>query len=398
MTVHVVNGTSADALDYEESGDTKLRVIAIGGDKLSRGLTLEGLSTSYFLRSSKMYDTLMQMGRWFGYRQGHIDVCRLYLPGDIQEWFEHITEASDELRRELDYMTITGGTPKEYGLRVKSHPTLLITSQVKMRAGIPLRLSFAGEISETVVFPKAPSAIEANYQATVTLAERLGDSDDPAGSVEANSKRILWSGVQAKDVTRFLRGYATHELAWRVNRDLLAEFIEKQNSRGDLVEWTVCLVSNEDSKAPHRVISGYGVGLTKRGTASSGPHEDRLTIRRLVSPIDEAVDLNAQERARALDLTKEALRDRRDEVTRASGLAIRNVRSTRRGLLLLYPLDPARVGRDETLEDKQTPVMAFAISFPVIENAEAVDYRVNHIYWEQYYGANDWDEDDEATA
>ena len=54
---------------------TDLKVIAIGGDKLARGLTLEGLTVSYFLRASKMYDTLMQMGRWFGYRPGYIDVC-----------------------------------------------------------------------------------------------------------------------------------------------------------------------------------------------------------------------------------------------------------------------------------------------------------------------------------
>jgi hypothetical protein len=57
-----INGSSADALEYYENDKTGVSVIAVGGDKLSRGLTLEGLSVSYFLRASKMYDTLMQMG------------------------------------------------------------------------------------------------------------------------------------------------------------------------------------------------------------------------------------------------------------------------------------------------------------------------------------------------
>lgn len=398
IQIHVVNGTSADALEYEANREAGLKVIAIGGDKLSRGLTLEGLSTSYFLRSSKMYDTLMQMGRWFGYRQGYIDVCRLYLPEDLEEWFEHITEASEELRREFDYMTITGGTPKDYGLRVKSHPTLLITSQVKMRAGVPLRLSFAGETSETVVFPRTAKAIEKNLAAAEGLVARLGTPDQPPGPIEANSKRIVWSGVAASEVVRFLRAYATHALAWRVNRDLLAEFIEKQVARGALVDWTICLISNNDGTAPHREIAGFGVGLTTRGTASSGPYDDRLTIRRLVSPIDEAIDLSEAEYERALEITKQALKDKAKEVKRPSGMAIRGVRGPSRGLLLLYPLDPSKVGRDDRLDDKETPVVGFAISFPKIDNAETVDYKVNHVYWKQYYGDNDWEEDEEMES
>jgi hypothetical protein len=82
IDVRAINGTAKDALDYSENEETGLKVIAIGGDKLARGLTLEGLCVSYFVRTSKMYDTLMQMGRWFGYRPGYIDLCRLYTSGE----------------------------------------------------------------------------------------------------------------------------------------------------------------------------------------------------------------------------------------------------------------------------------------------------------------------------
>jgi len=398
IEVHVVNGDSADALEYEEHKETGIRVIAVGGDKLSRGLTLEGLSTSYFLRSSKMYDTLMQMGRWFGYRPGYVDLCRLYVPEDIKEWFGYITEASEELRREFDYMTITGGTPRDYGLRVRSHPVLLITSQVKMRAGVPLRLSFAGETSETVVFPRTPAALTANFEAAADLVGRLAHPKAERSNAEGVSGRVVWSDVPAAEVTRFLRAYNTHPLAWRVNRDLLAEFIDKQVSKGDLVTWTVCLVSNRTGRAPTRDIGGFHIGLTRRATASSGRFEDRLTIRRLVSPADEAIDLSKGQYEEALRLTREALKDKVPNVERASGKAIRTVRSSERALLLLYPLDPTNVGGDTSLADKETPVMGFAISFPEIEHAETVNYKVNHVYWEQYYGANDWSEDETEDA
>uniref|UniRef100_UPI0040486FA8 Z1 domain-containing protein n=1 Tax=Yoonia sp. TaxID=2212373 RepID=UPI0040486FA8 len=104
IRVREINGTAKDALDYAENDATGLKVIAIGGDKLARGLTLEGLCTSYFLRTARMYDTLMQMGRWFGYRDGYLDVYRLYTSQEMVEWFGHIADAAEELRQEFDNM------------------------------------------------------------------------------------------------------------------------------------------------------------------------------------------------------------------------------------------------------------------------------------------------------
>ena len=108
IEIRMINGTAKDALDYVEQDGRGLKVIAIGGDKLARGLTLDGLCVSYFLRASKMYDTLMQMGRWFGYRPGYLDICRLYTTNDLVEWFRHIAEASEELREEFEMMQASG--------------------------------------------------------------------------------------------------------------------------------------------------------------------------------------------------------------------------------------------------------------------------------------------------
>ena len=106
----MINGSAREALDYWDHPDG-MSVIAIGGDKLSRGLTLEGLSVSYYLRTSRMYDTLLQMGRWFGYRPGYVDLCRLYTSEELRESYEHITMATEELRQEFDQMAARACLP-----------------------------------------------------------------------------------------------------------------------------------------------------------------------------------------------------------------------------------------------------------------------------------------------
>ena len=105
-----INGSARDALTYVDHPDG-MSVIAVGGDKLSRGLTLEGLSVSYYLRASKMYDTLMQMGRWFGYRDGYTDLVRLYTTGELQTWYRDITVANEELGAKFDEMSRVGLQP-----------------------------------------------------------------------------------------------------------------------------------------------------------------------------------------------------------------------------------------------------------------------------------------------
>ena len=109
-----------------------------------------------FLRASRMYDTLMQMGRWFGYRPGYLDLCRLYTTSELSEWFGHITDAAEELREEFDLMAASGSTPREYGLKVQSHSILMVTSRLKMRTARNLMLSFSGQLLETVALYRSP--------------------------------------------------------------------------------------------------------------------------------------------------------------------------------------------------------------------------------------------------
>ena len=132
VKINVINGDSKDILCYKDHEGEDYNIIAIGGDKFSRGLTLEGLSISYFTRESKYYDTLMQMGRWFGFRPKYADLCRVFITDTIYRWFARIAFATDNLRNQIAYMCDEKAKPSEFGLRVATHPELKISSPKKL--------------------------------------------------------------------------------------------------------------------------------------------------------------------------------------------------------------------------------------------------------------------------
>lgn len=396
IQVRMINGTAKDALDYAESQETGLKVIAIGGDKLARGLTLEGLTVSYFLRASKMYDTLMQMGRWFGYRPGYLDLGRLYTTGELLEWFEHIADASEELREEFDFMAASGATPREYGLKVQSHPVLMVTSSIKMRTARDIELSFSGGLSETVNFHRESAVLQRNLEAARRLVSSLGLPEvDPRrnrnGSVH-EWKGHLWNDVSADQVLGFLDSYRGHPEARKANSVLLADFIRSLSPGGELTQWTVAVIGGREGR---EVSFGDGVAVQAIKRAAHGQHPDRYSIRRLMSPRDEAIDLDEAAWMQALDDTRRAFRadpgrnEGREDPDVPNGPAIRRVRPKERGVLFLYAIDPALAGPDAGLSADAPPVIGFAVSFPASDTGIRLKYRVNNIYWEQEYGGAD---------
>lgn len=381
IKVRTVNGSAGDVLDYVDNRADGLSVIAVGGDKLSRGLTLEGLSVSYYLRASRMYDTLMQMGRWFGYRPGYMDLCRLYTTDELIGWYKHITAASEELRSLFDHMAAILSTPKDFGFRVKSHPDgLLITGAVKMRHSTEVELSFSQSISETIVFD-TDEAASRNLQATEEFIRSLGAPEEPA----SKSRKLKWSNVPAAAILDgFLARITTpnNETA-KVRPELLGRYIEKLVAVGELKKWTVALVSTAEG-TPH-TLAGHSIGLVKRGRHDIERKSDKYRIRRLVNPTDEGLDLTTDQLKTALDQTQVAWKKDPGRSKRTtppdtpSGLMMRKVRSPETGLLLIYPLDT------ETTETA-VPLVGFAFSFPYTDQAETVTYRVTNLYWQQEYG------------
>lgn len=404
IEVRMINGTAKDALDYAENSATGLKVIAIGGDKLSRGLTLEGLCVSYFLRASRMYDTLMQMGRWFGYRPGYVDLCRLYTTSELSEWFGHIADAAEELREEFDLMAAAGASPREYGLKVQSHPVLMVTSRVKMRTARNLMLSFSGQLLETVVFygdgGNGPGIREMNFRTAQRLLEGLGPGEvNPVrtrSESRAEWKGALWSAVPGASVVEFLNTYKTHPDAHKVNSILLAEFIETMMAAGELTDWTVALIGGGEGPPVQFTPLLRVKSLVRKAQGS----DDRYAIGRLLSPRDEAIDLSEAAWAEALELTQQAWRSdaarmqRSEQPEMPNGPAVRKVRGfgsgpveghPERGLLLLYAITPS----DSDPPAGERSVVAFGVSFPGSDAGVKVQYAVNNVLWEQEYGPSE---------
>jgi hypothetical protein len=407
IEVKSINGTAKDALDYATDG-VGLKIIAIGGDKLARGLTLEGLCTSYFVRTTKMYDTLMQMGRWFGYRPGYMDLCRLYTSSDLVVWFKHIADASEELREEFDTMVERKGTPNDYGLKVQSHPVLTVTSPLKMRNSQTLSLSYSGNMVQTVALPRDPKLLGLNLEATDKLIAALGPtsiagpSQNRPDAPDEWKKSSLWLDVDAKEVLDFLTGYITHPGATSAVSSVLFDFIEKMNGIGQLTKWTVALVAQGHAGEPHTFSTGLEISTFPSRTDTGVAN--RYSIGVLTDPSDEAIDVGLEPWETALAMTKavwESASDpkRATPPTRPSGKKIREMREAlggdlNRGVLLIYPLSPFNKDKEDgkeklIVEDWKQPIIAFAMAFPTSENGIKVEYKVDLLYWEQEYGPSE---------
>ena len=193
---------------YKDYNETGARVIAIGGFVLSRGLTLEGLMTSYYSRNSTAYDTLLQMCRWFGYRTGYEDLCSIYMSQINHDSFCSVSQAIDNLDSQLDMMTARGASPKDFGLMILESPdtletNLLITARNKMRNSTErvLGLNYSGVAIDTSKLYKNPRKNENNYRAVIKLVKNLEKVDK---NVEIIKNRYMIRDVSNGIIADFI--------------------------------------------------------------------------------------------------------------------------------------------------------------------------------------------------
>ncbi len=251
VKVQAVNQrTGASVLDYGiVDRPPGVRVIAVGGNSLSRGLTLEGLSISYFLRNAKAYDTLLQMGRWFGYRDGYADLCRIWLTDEADAWYRHITEATVELKRDFARMKRRKATPREFGLRVRTHPdTLLITARNKMATGLDVveqrDISLMGRMVEsTRLYSDRRRNLENKEVIDKFLSTLINNQGSPGPSDFAGA--VVWRKVPAQVIADLLDNFAVHPLNFGFQSDSISAFLRESIESGDLLisNWSVALLT-----------------------------------------------------------------------------------------------------------------------------------------------------------
>ena len=376
ITVISINGSSKDALTYYDNKEEGISVIAIGGDKLSRGLTLEGLSVSYFLRASKMYDTLMQMGRWFGYRSGYVDLCRLFTSSELNEWYRHITLASEELREEFSYLYEIGGTPEDYALKVRNHPGVLqITSLTKMRYASTIEVSWAGRLVETYQLLKDKANRHINFVAADTLLSNLGYH-------EVKGSNYLWRNIDVDSILAFFENYRLPSSMVKVNLRAISEYIKQVNNSGELSMWNVVLM-NKPTGEKAQESDGYlsnGLGFNYFMRMPSIDASEHYLLRKnhiLGNPRDEFIDLDEDTLKAALDETNQKLKDRKQTYP-SPKLVREKYRDVRQPLLIIYPIKPSADYVTKN-KDGNEPYMSFAISFPHTNTGVAISYTVNQL-------------------
>ncbi|MBS3986934.1 MAG: DEAD/DEAH box helicase family protein [Erysipelothrix sp.] len=232
IVVRTVNGSNASqTLNYDEYKTNGLRIIAVGGLSLSRGLTLEGLVISYFYRNSKMYDTLMQMGRWFGYRKNYEDLCRVYMSTDAVSWYKHISAATDELRDEIDRMKSYGMTPIDFGLSVRSDfDTLIVTARNKMRTATEyvFDVNISGKVIETPFLPIEAKLIDKNHIAVEKLISLLfKDGFKLSDRTDLANPTPQFHSVPSNRIVDFLNDYYVNPNNLNFQVDSIIEFISE---------------------------------------------------------------------------------------------------------------------------------------------------------------------------
>ena len=359
--IHVreINGKSVDTLCYKEyrDGGRQFNVIAIGGDKLSRGLTLEGLTVSFFMRSTRIYDTLMQMGRWFGFRPGYTDLCRLYVTDELFGWFMQVSYATENLREQIFYMNEYERTPMQFGLRIASHPDMMISSPNKIKTGVEQLLSFNNVLSLTRAIDIDAEIYNRNFQAVDSFIRKLGthstDHWEKLGR-KSDVKHLFWDGISGQEVAEFLRNYKTADNATKVNSVYMAQYIDEQLKYGGLTEWTVCLKNLGDNSPIDVGGNTIGSGIKR----SSGQYKsDGVTcsIKSLKSKDDEYFDFTSDELAVARTMENDGKK----------AVCIRKtIRKREKGLLILCPLDVEEIkGLAIDGVEHKTP-FGFIIEFP----------------------------------
>lgn len=298
--IKVLNGDSDDVLDYSSGSDGDY--IVIGGDKLSRGLTLEGLTVSYYWRRSRNYDSLLQMARWFGYRNGWIDVCRIYTSNAFLKDFITVGKVLERFKLDLTNMYNENLNPRDVGQRIMYSSNLLPTSRNKMRNVTKLKVSFSNEIQQIITFDR--KLIPSNFDYTLSYINNvLGEPTYVIGS----SGKLVYKNVGVEKILTYLNGYkecGSYYEYGQINIKNWISYIENLVAKGELKTWTVVVSSisgnenKENKKIP--VLGGkYNVYKRERILRDVGPAEEmnHYTVRVVTDPSDfkEALDRGTKE-------------------------------------------------------------------------------------------------------
>jgi hypothetical protein len=333
-----MDNSSSDArLDYENG---PIVAIAVGGNTLSRGLTLEGLSVSYFVRSVSAYDTLLQMGRWFGFRKGYADLPRIWMTDELADWFRHIATVEAEMRRDIDVYMTEAETPLTFAVRLRTHPAMRVTAAAKMRDAVVAASSYGGRRLQTHCFHTGADWLCGNLAAARTLVAAVKTHRARIDELPERG-HYIFRDVPHDLVTAFLASYQFHEKS-ETDGELITGYINKRvRTAGSLGRWNIAIMGQAD-RAGEKLLTfaeGVTVGRIDRSRIA-GTSPDFADIKTLMSRRDAAVDLAGDT----------------EKLTEKEIKAERKRQFPDHGLLVLYPID--KVSTPAPSKERREPLNA----------------------------------------
>ena len=346
LEVPVENGVSDDRIDYDGPPKT---YIVVGGSILARGLTIEGLCVSYFLRTSSQYDTLLQMGRWFGYRPDYEDMPRIWMTEALSTAFRSLALIEEEIRTDVAEYSIRHSTPMEFAVRVRSIPGMAITAASKMRSAVLTDVSYAGKHVQTIRFDHRDTGIvQANWRAAAHLMTQATD----LGLRSPDASTVLFVGVPGRLIVQFLRAFSVQASHRELSAGFLLGYLDASGESQKT--WNVGVIEPRAGEASIDPLGGLGqVRLSTRSRLNRP--EDFADIKALMSRRDVLFDCG----------------EAGDCIPTSDWSTLKTARTAIVGpvpLLLLYPIDRASQPRPGSTErsplDAVGDLVGFGIVFP----------------------------------
>ena len=411
-------GNPQEPLDYSNYPNG-LAAIAIGGHKLSRGLTLEGLSISYFARNSKSYDTLMQMCRWFGYRPGYKDLCKLFTIQDSIDYYGFISDAIRDLYSELDKMIELALTPMDFGLKIRNHPgSLIITTRNRMGTA-------KNKIAYVDLYGTSQKRFRF-YNDETRNRENLSYCSNFLKDLENNGESKIWDGDSSKvffdvpfeKIVDFIRKVEISDDQIVTNENLI-QTIERFSKKENAPKFRVCLFSQKTQGAWWK--DAVENDLTENfniGSINVVPAMRKVSIKgNLLIPEKLNLGNSDDEKLFIEPISRERMKSASDKTKLWSSDYIRNESRDFPGLMIyLFNLGILEPEKASLLESnamgesdkivlrnakiafkKDEPSIGYSLSLPVLENQRNMDtdelkalnresliqYMVNSVYEQQ---------------
>lgn len=371
IVVREVHQKTSVPLEYRK--DSPTNAIVIGGTSVSRGFTVEHLTISYFLRNTVFYDTLLQMGRWFGYRTGYEDLCRIFMPENRIEAFSEIIQNTEELYEDFKIMSQNNMTPSDFGLAVRENPNTLlqITARNKLKNVKEFihSMRLDGRLKESSYLCSSSEDILHNRQVFEQLINILP-------SPEKVDNNYIWRHVDRKIILEFLERYRVYGndrlgITSRMPIKFIEEFV-----KGREIDWDVSLHSG---KGKETTIAGRSVNRQIRKFIKHTGYVE-LQNRSVSSGSAESIGIEDKNLKREIASKRTKTREHLP-----------------RPLLMLHLLEE----NDEGIHDEReriSEILAFGVSFPgnVASKEETITLKVNTVYFQNLLKELEIEENEES--